>query len=430
MHDTLNRLGEALGLDPAVAAWLPVVLALLAATLVPIAIFAVSSKRERNAQARQAFDTQFAEIKGRLSAMAEMTAQRQADQTRGLDDKLEHVERHLAQTLDAFGRRVADGLTETHRQTTDTTARLNERIDTLSRHLAENLDTLTERVGDNLTEAGRRTSDTLSNLNERLALIDDARQSLAALSTEVVSLQSVLSNKQARGAFGQVQMETIIRDALPAGVYEFQATLSNGKRPDCLIRLPNTPAGLVVDSKFPLEGFEALRTARTPEDTKAAHNAIREAVGRHTDEIAEKYLIAGETQDTALMFVPSESIYAELHERFPDLVQKAYRARVVIVAPNILMLAVQTMQAVIKDVKMRDQAGVIQREVGLLLGDVGRLAERVTELERHFGLSAKALEKVSASAEKISKRGHRLSSLEFDEDGEQSPSPPRLATRN
>lgn len=429
MHDTLNRLGEALGLDPIMAAWLPAVLTLLAVTLVLIAIFAVSSRRRgRDTQARQAFDTQFAEIKGRLSVMAEMTAQRQADQTRGLDDKLEHVERQLAQTLDSFGRRVADGLTETHRQTTDTTARLNERIDALSRHLAQNLDSLTERLGDNLTEAGRRTSDTLSNLNERLALIDDARQSLATLSTEVVSLQSVLSNKQARGAFGQVRMETIIRDALPAGVYEFQATLSNGKRPDCLVRLPNTPAGLVIDSKFPLEGFEALRVARTTEETKAAHHAVREAVGRHIDEIAEKYLIAGETQDTALMFVPSESIFGDLHERFSDLVQKAHRARIVIVAPNILMLAVQTMQAVIKDVKMRDQAGVIQREVGLLLGDVGRLAERVTELERHFGLSAKALEKLSASAEKISKRGQRLGSLEFDEDGEKAPPPPRLAS--
>lgn len=430
MLDVLNRLADQLGFDPIVTALLPVGFSLLAALSLIGLLVAMSFRRGGRApQTQQALEMQLAEIKGHLSAMAEMTAQRQIEQSRGLDDKLEHVERHLTQTLDSFSRRVADGLGETHRQTTDTTARLNERIDTLSRHLAQNLDTLTERVGDNLSEASRRTSDTLSNLNERLALIDDARQSLATLSTEVVSLQGVLANKQARGAFGQARMETIIRDALPSGTYEFQATLSNGKRPDCVIRLPNTPVPLVIDSKFPLEGFEALRVARAPEETKAAHNAIREAVGRHIEEIADKYLIAGETQDTALMFVPSESIYAELHERFPELVQKAYRARVVIVAPNILMLAVQTMQAVIKDVKMRDQAGVIQREVGLLLGDVGRLAERVTELERHFGLSAKALEKVSASADKITKRGARLGSLEFDEDAEQAPSPPRLATR-
>jgi DNA recombination protein RmuC len=430
MLDALNRLGNELGLDPIVIAWLPAALGLLAGLALIGLTALVLRRRSGGAQAQQALETQLAEIKGRLSAMAEMTAQRQVEQARGLDDKLEHVERHLTQTLESFSRRVSDGLGETHRQATDTTARMNERIDALSRHLAQNLDTLTERVGDNLSEASRRTSDTLSNLNERLALIDDARQSLAALSTEVGSLQGVLANKQARGAFGQARMETIIRDALPAGVYEFQATLSNGKRPDCLIRLPNTPAGLVIDSKFPLEGFEALRVARSPDETKAANIAVREAVGRHIDEIADKYLIAGETQDTALMFVPSESVYADLHERFSDLVQKAHRARVVIVAPNILMLAVQTMQAVIKDVKMRDQAGIIQREVGLLLGDVTRLAERITELERHFGLSTKALEKVSASADKITKRGQRLGALDFEsEDDSSAPPPARLASR-
>ena len=433
----LERLGAFLGPDWTAA---PFQHGWLAATLfvAVIGIFVASARRRRKLAEKRyqlmhaTAETQFSEIKGRLSAMAEMTVQRQAEQARGLDDRLDHVAGHLTNALEAFSRRMSDGLSETQRQTGDTTTRLNERIDTLSRHLAQNIDTLTERVGDNLAEAGRRTSDSLSNLNERLALIADARQSLADLSSEVVSLQGVLSNKQARGAFGQVRMETIIRDALPVGAYEFQATLSNGKRPDCVIRLPNTLAPLVIDSKFPLEGFEALRIAHTPEETKAAHHAIRDAVSRHVEEIADKYLIAGETQDTALMFVPSESIYGELHERFSDLVQKAHRARVVIVAPNILMLAVQTVQAVIKDVKMRDQAGVIQREVGVLLTDVRRLLERAAELERHFGLSAKALDKIVASAEKISKRGQRLHSLELDEGAEEAEKtePPQLTLQS
>src|SRR5258706_2144868 len=386
-------------------AWLATGAVLIA---IIIAVSVTSTRRrpadERLQQLQSSADRQFAEIAGRLSAIAEMTAQRQAEQSRSLNDRLEHVAGQLGASLEAFSRRIAESLSETHRQTGDTAARLNDRIDTISRHLAQNLDTLTQRLGGNVAEAGRRTSDSLSTLNERLALIDDARQSLAELSSEVVSLQGVLSNKQARGAFGQGRMETIIRDALPAGTYKFQATLSNGKRPDCLIRLPNAHAPLVIDSKFPLEGFEALRVAQTADESKAASHSIREAVGRHIDEIAGKYLIAGETQDTALMFVPSESVYADLHERFPDVVQKAYRARVVIVAPNILMLAVQTVQAVIKDVKMRDQADVIQREVGLLLSDVTRLVERVRELERHFGLSTKAVEKIAASAGKASRR--------------------------
>jgi DNA recombination protein RmuC len=352
-----------------------------------------------------AASAEFAEIKGRLTAMSEMTVRRQAEEAHALDERVEQVAARLGTTLDGVSRRLAEGLAETQRQNGDTVARLSERVDTLARHM-----------GDNLAEAGRRTTETLSSLNERLAVIAEARQSLADLSSEVGSLSGVLANKQARGAFGQVRMEAIIRDALPSGAYAFQATLSNGKRPDCVIRLPNTPAPLVIDSKFPLEGFEALRVARSADEQKAARDAIRAAVGRHIDEISGKYLIPGETQDTALMFVPSESVYGDLHEHFADLVQRAHRARVVIVAPNILMLAVQTVQAVIKDAKMRDQAGLLQREIGLLLGDVGRLVERVAELERHFALSGKALEKVSASATAIGRRGDRLVSLDIDDD--------------
>lgn len=351
---------------------------------------------------RSVAEMQFAEIKGRLSAMAEVSAQRQLEQAQV-----------LTQSMEGFGRRFTESLLDTQRQTGDTVARMSERIDSLQRHLAHSLEGVTSRVGDSLAAEGRRTSENLSSLNERLAVIEDARQSLAHLSSEVISLQSVLSNKQARGAFGQVRMETIIRDALPSGAYEFQPTLSNGKRPDCVIRLPNTPAPLVVDSKFPLEGFEALRVAQTELERKSAISAVREQVGRHIDDIADKYLIAGETQDTALMFVPSESIYGDLHEHFSDLVQRAHRNRIVIVAPNILMLAVQTVQAVIKDVRMRDQAGLIQREVGFLLSDVGRLAERVAELEKHFQLAMKALEKVDTSAGKIASRSERIRSLEL-----------------
>ncbi len=353
-----------LGLEP------ELVVAAAAMLIVTLLVLAVLASRRRS----RAGDMALAEIKGRLAAIADVTAQTQGEAARSLTD----------------------------------------RLDTLSRHVPPELDTVAVRVGGDETEAGRPPTETLATLNERLAVISEARQSLADLSSEVGALTGVLANPQARGAFGQLRMENIVRDSLPAGSYERQATLSNSSRPDCLIRLPNTPAPLVVDSKFPLEGFEALRAARGAEDVKAATASVRQAVGRHIDDIAEKYLIPGETQDTALMFVAAESIYATLHEAFPDLIQKAYRSRVVIVAPNIFMLAVQTMQAVIKDVQMRDQAGLIQREVGHLLEDVARLVERVAELERHFALSGKALEKVQASAAKISSRGERLTSLDFE----------------
>ncbi|MGI9383260.1 MAG: DNA recombination protein RmuC, partial [Methyloligellaceae bacterium] len=268
----------------------------------------------------------------------------------------------------------------------------------------------------NMAESTRKTSENLSKLNERLTVIDTAQKNITELSSNVVTLQEILANKQQRGAFGQGRMEAIVADGLPKDAYSFQATLSNGRRPDCVIHMPNTPAGIVIDAKFPLEGFEAFRTAQVDSDRKTAARQVRQDVGVHVDAIAERYLLPGETQDTGIMFVPSEAIYADLHEHFPDVLQKAHRARIVIVSPNMLMLAVQTMQAVLKDVKMREQAGLIQREVTHLTTDVNRLHDRVLDLQRHFGLANKDIEKILTSSEKISSRSRKIENLDFEQD--------------
>jgi DNA recombination protein RmuC len=209
-------------------------------------------------------------------------------------------------------------------------------------------------------------------------------------------------------------METIIQDSLPRDSYSFQATLSNGRRPDCLIRLPGSPA-IVIDAKFPLEAFEALRGAKDETLRKDAIRRVRVDIGKHIDDIAARYTLPGETQDTMLMFVPSESFYADLHEHFPDLIQKAHRVRVVIVSPNMLMLAVQTMQAIMKDVRMREQADIIQREVGVLMTDVHRLKERVLDFQKHFGLLNGDVEKILTSTEKIAGRGRKIEALDLEE---------------
>ncbi|MBI1383421.1 MAG: DNA recombination protein RmuC [Rhizobiales bacterium] len=376
------------------------ILLLLAALL--LAGLALSARARRHAgreaeeralsaqllRTNQALAEQIVELRGRIGAMAELGARHQADLATTLDARLDHVTSEMVRSL-------------------------KETRTEMDRQLGE----ATSRLATGLTASSEGTGSHLEQLAERLAVIDRAQQSLAELSGRVVSLQNVLANKQARGAFGQVRMETIIQDALPASAYSFQATLSNGKRPDCLIRLPNAAAGIVVDAKFPLEGFEALRQATTPEEDRRAAAAVRQAVGRHIEEIAGKYLIAGETQETALMFVPSEAAYADLHEQFPDLIQKAHRAHVFIVSPNMLMLAVQTMQAILKDVKVREAAGAIQREVTLMLEDVARLAERISDLERQFGQAQRSLEKVSTSAGRIVSRGARIEALELDEGG-------------
>jgi DNA recombination protein RmuC len=285
----------------------------------------------------------------------------------------------------------------------------------LARAVNERLDRMTHRVGTDLNETARKTNDSIAKLNERLAVIDTAQKNLTELSTNMVSLQEILANKQARGAFGQMRMETIVKDGLPKGAYTFQATLSNGKRPDCLLHMPNASASVVIDAKFPLEGFEAFRTARRDDEKKEAARRVRVDVARHVDAMAERYFIPGETQDTAILFVPSEAIYAELHESFEDLVQRAYRARIVLTSPNMLMLAVQTMQAILKDVKMREQAHLIQREVVHLMEDTGRLRERVLDLQRHFGQANADIEKILTSSERIGARGRKIEALEFEE---------------
>ena len=239
-------------------------------------------------------------------------------------------------------------------------------------------------MGQGLEASSKTSNENLTKLNERLAVIDAAQTRLSDLTQEVLGLKDILANKQARGAFGQGRMEAIIRDALPASAYEFQPTLSNRCRPDCCIRLPGDDRPLVIDAKFPLEAFTAVKAATDEASTKIAIARVRTDVGRHIRDIAERYLLPGETQDIAMLFVPSEALYADINELFEDLVARAHGSRIILVSPSLLMMAVQVMQAIVRDAEVRKQAHVIQDEVRHLLADVGRLHGRVTKLQTHF----------------------------------------------
>jgi DNA recombination protein RmuC len=282
--------------------------------------------------------------------------------------------------------------------------------------VAERLDAVSTRLGHSMEETTRQTVSRLQSLNERIAVLDHAQKNLTELSGHVVSLRDVLGNKQARGAFGQARTETIIADGLPKGLFAFQYTLSNNTRPDCVIFLPNQRP-LAIDAKFPLEAVTALREAKTEDDRLRAAQRLRQDVWKHISDIAGKYLLPGETQEMALMFVPSESVYAELYDGFDDLVQKAYRARVVIVSPSLLMLAIQVMQQILKDARMREAADLIRGEVGRMMGDVGRLRDRVLKLQQHHGQTGEDLRQILISAEKIGNRAGRIDELDFG-DGE------------
>ncbi len=285
----------------------------------------------------------------------------------------------------------------------------------LARVLSERLDSVSSRLGSSLETSTKQTVDRLQHLHERLAVIDHAQKNLSELSSHVTSLRDVLANKQARGAFGQARMEAIVQDGLPKGFYEFQYKLSNDKRPDCVVFLPDKRP-LSIDAKFPLEAVTALRDAKSDEERKVATQRIRQDIAKHVGDIADKYLIPGETQDLALMFVPSESVYAELHDGFDDVVQKAYRARVIIVSPTLLMLAIQVMQQILKDARMREAADQIRDEVGRMMDDLGRLHERVLKLQQHFNQAGEDVRQIVISSEKIEKRGAKIEELEFDGD--------------
>lgn len=260
-----------------------------------------------------------------------------------------------------------------------------------------------------------RTARSLGELQQRLETIDKAQANIEKLSGNVLSLQDILSNKQTRGAFGEIQLHDIVQKALPKDAYTMQATLSNGRRADCLIHLPQPPGPIVIDAKFPLEAYEALRRADSPRAQTEAAQLLRAAVRAHLKAIAERYILEGETADGALMFLPSEAVYAELHANFPDVVREGFALKVWIVSPTTCMATLNTMRAVLKDARMREQAGAIRRELALLYADVDRLGTRVENLDRHFVQAAKDIEEIKISSEKATKRARRLDNFDFEE---------------
>ena len=321
-----------------------------------------------------------------------------AERERELDEKLADVSRLQAELTGRLGT-IGEVLTT--------------RQSDLARLVTERLDTVGARMGQGLEATTKATTEQLAQLGERLAVIDAAQGRLAGLTEQVVGLKDILANKQSRGAFGQGRMEAILRDGLPPGAYEFQATLSNGKRPDAVVRLPGDNRLLVIDAKFPLESFADLKSATDDEVRRIAGQRVRQDVGRHLRDIAERYFLPGETQDLALLFVPSESIYADIAEHFEDVVQKAHRARILLVSPSLMMMAVQVLQGLVRDARVREQAHLIQNEVRRLLDDVRRLRERVGKLDQHFRQAQEDVVQIGTSADKITTRGDRIDMMDF-----------------
>ena len=279
----------------------------------------------------------------------------------------------------------------------------------------ERLAEVQNTMGESLQGSATKTARSLGELQQRLETIDKAQENIEKLSGNVLSLQDILSNKQTRGAFGEIQLEDIVSKALPPDSYSFQVTLSNGKRADCLLKLPNPPGSIVIDSKFPLEAYENLRNASNATEVTEAKRMMKTSVRAHIKAISEKYIIEGETADSAMMFLPSEAVYAELHANFPQVVREGFEAKVWIVSPTTCMATLNTMRAILKDARMREQAGAIRTELGLLFKDVERMSDRVMNLDRHFVMASKDIEEIKISAKRSGNRARKLDNFDFEE---------------
>ncbi|MEO1494063.1 MAG: DNA recombination protein RmuC [Pseudomonadota bacterium] len=313
--------------------------------------------------------------------------------------------------LDAGQHQLAGGLKLVSDHQAASQSRIMEQVE-------RRLEEVQKAMGESLHGTATRTARSLGELQQRLEAIDKAQTKIEKLSGDVLGLQDILANKQTRGAFGEIQLNDIVSKTLPPDAYAFQARLSNDKRADCLVHLPDPPGHIVIDAKFPLEPYEALLAATTPAEKKEAARLFRNAVLTHIRHIAERYIVEGETADSALMFLPSEAVYAELHAHFGDVVRTGFEARVWIVSPTTMMAVLNTMRAILKDVRMREQAGAIRRELSLLHKDVERLTDRVGNLDRHFGQAAKDLGEIKISAGKAGTRARRLEAFEFEDKGE------------
>ena len=334
-------------------------------------------------------------------------AGRSAHATAPLTSQMEYLNQRV-QTIGDGQQQLAGGLTHVSEAQA---AQQSNMIKLMEARLAA----VQEQMTLNLTTSAKSTASSLGELQQRLVTIDKAQDNIQKLSGDVLSLQDILSNKQTRGAFGEIQLQEIVSKALPSDAYAWQVTLSNGKRADCLIHLPNPPGPIVIDSKFPLEAYEALRNAKTDWEANEAAKFMRSSVKAHIKVISEKYILDGETADGALMFLPSEAVYAELHSNFPGLVRDGFEARVWIVSPTTCMATLNTMRAILKDARMREQAGAIRTALRLLHRDVELVVDRVDKLNTHFNQARKDIEGITTAAERAGRRAHKLDNFDFEE---------------
>lgn len=294
---------------------------------------------------------------------------------------------------------------------------LTSHLQVLTEEIRTHLHSLTQQVNHKLTEGFEKTSSTFIDVVKRLTIIDEAQKKITELSNHVVSLQDVLVDKKARGAFGEVQLSTLISNMIPSAHYQMQYTLSNQKRADCILFLPDPTGNIVIDAKFPLETYQRLiNTDAVSVEKKSLQQQFRQDIQKHIKDIAEKYIIPNETTDGAMMFIPAESIFAEIHANYPDLISMSQRMKVWLVSPSTLMAVLTTAKAVLKDDATRKQVHIIQKHLHALADDFQRFEKRMDKLSKHIDLAHQDVTEVNTSAKKITSRFQKIESVEIELD--------------
>ena len=325
----------------------------------------------------------------------------------------------LSRQTDRIGEHARADRELLQRGLTSASLQLSRGMQALTQSVDGRLDTLSGQVNQRLDEGFRKTNETVASVMARLATIDEAQKKIDGLTTNVVSLQELLGDKRARGAFGEVQLENLVRNMLPPEAFAFQQVLPNGTRVDCLLTLPAPTGNVAVDAKFPLENYHRMFDDALAElDRRAAQQAFRADVKRHVDAISAKYILPGSTADGAVMFLPAEAVFAELHAYHPEVVAYAQHKRVWIVSPTTLMAVLNTARAVMKDVETRKQIHVIQDALGKLAKDFQRFDERMAALARHIEQASRDVQEVHTSSRKISAHFRRIESVQLDEEDE------------
>lgn len=357
---------------------------------------------------------------GRLQQQEKLAELRES-MTRSLAHQREAFDERQAQSMSKQHETLQSGMGEVRKQVAEALTQhadnLGKRVEGLTTATDQRLKEISGQVEKRLSEGFEKTTETFNQVLTHLTRIDEAQKKITELSTNVVSLQEVLSDKRSRGAFGEVQLSALVRNVMPESGFSLQHTLSNGRRADCVLFLPDPTGNVAIDAKFPLESYQRMLDDELPEsDRTQAQRQFRIDIRKHMEDIASRYIIPGETSDGAVMFIPAEAVFAEIHARFPDLVEEAFRKRVWLVSPTTMMAILTTARAVMKDAATREQVHIIQDHLRALSKDFGRFQTRMDNLARHIGQAHQDVSDVNISARKISNRFEKIEKVELDEE--------------